>query len=534
MYQNPANTEVQQSATSKSYISLSPEIDGGVHYTRYLDPALPLAERLHAAFNELQIAPDERRGILDMLGPLNAKHPPTCGHCIRVGLVARKIGEFLQHDDSGRALFYAGLLHDVGKASADLALLEKTSGWTEADSKAMSRHVVDGHRLLQGRFDFSADILKFHHKFQPNGYPAVVPKALHDYSFATFSKLTEYGRILAIADVYDALHRVNDRHGETRGLSGIEIKEQMLKFNPDKTELIDRLYKSEVLTTFILGEPHAETIELDEADTLHEGAFQFTDIERSHRNTQRHVQIAAALEVLSNKAGCTTRLSDVSRHLKASYFVLSAINIGEAFGRMAEEISNSCTKPEVLYRYAYQAQVESKRNRRGGRVNQGMIELLLPIVAAQHLHDNSYSMGTDEILALAADFLCQTGRADVEQLSAMKRHAFELCHYDREVPNYAGARSVASFYEQELLLNSESATSVAHNSEFLRGFPTVKLMTDVMLNSPYPHFNQRVEEAFHQARAIHDPEVAAGFLADCIAAAIYLSLSQNPRRRIFG
>lgn len=501
-------------------------------YTEYLDPQFPLEERLVGAFHELHISAEQQEKIRAFLEPLRVKHTPTYEHSIRVGLLARKIGSILHLNE--KALLYAGVLHDVGKALTPLQTLAKTSGWSKEDQVAIESHVIDGVRLLGGSLDFTADTILHHHLFQPNAYPTELPQVHHQYSKGSELLLVEHGRVIAIADTFDALHRINEKHGEKKALLGEEVKEKMLQFHPDRKELIEQLFQHGVLSTFILGEEHVETAELDRFDSLYEKSFEFSDTKRSARNTQRHLQIACALEPISDKADATTRYRDISPHLRLEYFQVAAINIGDAFGEMAHIIRESSICPENLYRFGLQAQIESKRNRRGGRVNQGIIELLIPIVAAQHLHDTSYQASSNEILSLASDFLKHTSSADVESLRQLKQTAYALSHYhDREVPDYA-VTTVLEFYQHELLENSPRATSAAHNAEFLRGFPTISEICRMIEQSPYPHFNQKIEEAFHRSRYLHGPEVSVGFLADCVAVGIYLSLSQNPRERLVG
>lgn len=501
------------------------------HYTHYLDPRFPLEARLQAAMVERGVSEANQAGIKAFLAPLKEKHLPTYEHCIRVGLVASDIASFLQRD--ARGLLFAGALHDVGKIQAPLELLNKTSGWTEEDSRNMRRHVTDGYRMLRDRFDFAAEVALWHHRFQEAGYPAKLPPDLHDYSPGTKSIIPHYGKVLAIADTYDALHRINDKHGEKRALTGEEIKDRMLAFHGDSQQLIEDLYRAGVLTTYIWGEEHEETAALDEEDRLYQQSFTFTDQARTPDNTRRHIMIAAALEATSDKSGCTTRLLDISPHLKLEYFITAGINIGDAFARMAKAIDEQQGLPKGVFAYGYQAQLESKRNRRGGRINQGIIELLTPIVAAQHLQDPEYRLKPAAVLALATDLLEHTTREDVAALRKTKELAYQLSHYEREVPEHPDATNVREYYEAELL-TSERATSFAHNGEFLRAFPTVADMCRTLEDCPYPHFSQRIQEAYHRARAAHDPEVASGFLADCIAVAVYLHLSQNPRDRLVG
>lgn len=225
-------------------------------FLHYLDPTFSLEARLRQAFNDLGISDVFMGYICAFLNPLSIKDRETYEHSIRVGLLARRIGKFIHMDE--KALFYAGVLHDVGKAQTDLHTLQKTSGWTEADTKEIQRHVMDGYRLIRQVFDFSAEILLWHHRFQWAGYPKRLPPHLHKFSLGTEAMIALYGRILAIADCYDALHRVNDKHGD-KPLTGEEIKRKMFEYNPDQRTLLLELYEAEILTTTIVRDTEIKT-----------------------------------------------------------------------------------------------------------------------------------------------------------------------------------------------------------------------------------------------------------------------------------
>jgi len=128
-----------------------------------------------------------------------------------------------------------------------LRVLEKTDEWTALDQRIMQRHVLDGYRLLRDRFDFSAEVMLWHHRFQERGYPKRFPPPLHRYSTTTRALIVEYGRLLALADVYDALHRSNSKVKKGGGLTSGEIRTKMLEYNPDRGQLVRALYVSGVL-----------------------------------------------------------------------------------------------------------------------------------------------------------------------------------------------------------------------------------------------------------------------------------------------
>lgn len=500
-------------------------------YALYVHPSVSVTDRFRIAAQDYDIRAADIAGMESILAPLREKHFPTYEHCLRVGLLSGKIGEFLREDP--RALFMPGSLHDAGKASVPVDLLGKTEGWTREDSEAMAPHVLRGYELVRGRFDYSADILVHHHRFQPHGYPSVVPEPSHDYSPGSRTRLEYFGRIVALADVYDALHRLNSRHDVSDSERGEQIKELMFQYNPDAKPLVDKLYTAGVFSTHLLGQPHAETQLLDENDVLYNTLTARESLERTPEETRRLVQLSCALEPLPDKGGCTGRSLDASRHLRIEYFVASAINIGDAFQALAVAAEGAEANPSGLYRYLEQAQSESKRNRRGGRINQGMIEFLGPIVVAQHLADRERAMTTDQVLLAAKDYLTKTSRRDVNSIIGLKTLAHELSHMEREVPGHADASTVGEYYEAETR-NSTSATSLAHNLEFLRGFPSIKLVADTLQEAPFPHLNQNIEEAYIRLRNMHSPDVGRGLLADFIAVGTYLALSQDPQSRLIG
>jgi putative nucleotidyltransferase with HDIG domain len=218
-------------------------------FVTYLDPAVPLKTRLEIAYGELQISAAQIEQIHIFTGVLELKDKATYEHSVRVALLARQIARFMHLDQT--ALLYAGLLHDVGKAQTNPATLKKTIGWTAEDTAEVMKHVMDGYRLIRGTFDFSAEVILWHHRFQPNSYPQESPEPLHEYSTGTKVLIPFFGRALALADQFDALHRVNDKfsEGSSSGSIGEIIKERMLEHNVDQRSLILELYEEGIFTT---------------------------------------------------------------------------------------------------------------------------------------------------------------------------------------------------------------------------------------------------------------------------------------------
>lgn len=494
-------------------------------FLNYLDPSVPLEKRLRWVFDDLQLPSEQREGIVAFLQPLKAKDHPTYEHTIRVGLLARRIARFMHLDE--KALLYAGLLHDIGKAQTRFETLQKTEGWTPADTAEMKSHVMDGYRLVRGRFDFSAEIILWHHRFQPGAYPEELPTPLHEYSLGTKTLIPMYGRMLSLADTFDALHRVNDKHGD-KPLTGEQIREKMLAFNKDQKILIEELFRADVFTTYLVDNATASERPLDDHDRLYLDIWGSHQKVRTPEETARHIMLATSLEPLSDKSGCTTRHCNITHWQKLEYFIAGAINIGDVFRDLLVEVNTLGKQPQTIYNYALRAQKESKRNRRGGRVNQGIIELLTPIVVAEHVYNMNRNLSIPAVLARATEVLKRTGTEDVKCLEEMKRFAFDLSGYfDRPVPSYADAHTVMEYYEFDKQ-TSTKATSIAHNTEFTEGFPTIIKVCEAFGKCELPGLNNRAEIAFAEAATLHPRDVARGFLADCVAVGMYLELTHNP------
>jgi putative nucleotidyltransferase with HDIG domain len=220
-------------------------------FVEYRTAPLETDDSLHLLCLENNINLETQNIIRGFLGPLKLKGPAyrlTYDHCIRVAELGTEVSKLMHLDP--KVLLFAGLMHDIGKVQVPKKTLGKTSGWTDKDSRIMTHHVIDSYRLIAGRFDFTAEIILWHHVFQANPYPKKLPRPIHDYSEGTRVMIPFYGRLLSLCDQFDAFHRINDKHGELKAPTGEEIKALMFKFNPDMKFLVEQLYNKNVFTTF--------------------------------------------------------------------------------------------------------------------------------------------------------------------------------------------------------------------------------------------------------------------------------------------
>jgi HD-GYP domain-containing protein (c-di-GMP phosphodiesterase class II) len=124
----------------------------------------------------------------------------TYTHSVNVCVFGLALGQRLGFDrDELHVLGQGLLLHDVGKANIDEAILSKPGPLTEAEWEVMRRHPDEGAEILEaagGVPPLALDVVRQHHeKCTGMGYP----RGLDD------STIHVYAKICALVDVFDAL-----------------------------------------------------------------------------------------------------------------------------------------------------------------------------------------------------------------------------------------------------------------------------------------------------------------------------------------
>lgn len=141
--------------------------------------------------------------IRALANAVDAKSPWTSGHSLRVTNIALNLGREMGLGAADLELLHkGGLFHDIGKIGVPESILDKAGKLTDEEFAAIRKHPEIGVEILRPIEAYQKLIpvvLQHHEWFNGKGYP-------HGLAGEAISRLA---RILAVADVYDAL--ISDR-----------------------------------------------------------------------------------------------------------------------------------------------------------------------------------------------------------------------------------------------------------------------------------------------------------------------------------
>ena len=130
---------------------------------------------------------------------IDAKDTYTHGHASRVAEYSRKLAEM--HGKSKQEcdeIYYAALLHDVGKIGVSDNIITKNGKLTEEEYEQIKKHTVLGTQILQQISEFpylSTGAVSHHERYDGTGYPTGMKG----------TDIPEIARIISVADAYDAM-----------------------------------------------------------------------------------------------------------------------------------------------------------------------------------------------------------------------------------------------------------------------------------------------------------------------------------------
>ena len=134
-----------------------------------------------------------------LVNAIDTKDKYTHGHSSRVAeysmMLAQQDGKSTRECNE---IFFAGLLHDVGKIGIPVSIINKVGKLTEEEYDIVKMHPVKGGNILKTvtEYPFLSLGAKYHHeRYDGKGYPEGLKG----------DEIPELARIIAVADAYDAM-----------------------------------------------------------------------------------------------------------------------------------------------------------------------------------------------------------------------------------------------------------------------------------------------------------------------------------------
>ncbi len=138
-------------------------------------------------------------GVFDMLHNMREYDDVTYHHSMSVGIICNVFGRWLGFSkEDTEILTLAGLLHDTGKVMMPDSIIKKPERLSIAEYEIIKTHPFQGYNLLKSE-DIDIRIknaaLMHHERCDGSGYP----------NRLVSSEIDDFAKIVAIADVYDAM-----------------------------------------------------------------------------------------------------------------------------------------------------------------------------------------------------------------------------------------------------------------------------------------------------------------------------------------
>lgn len=134
-----------------------------------------------------------------LVGTIDAKDKYTSGHSTRVAEYSRSLALALgKSQEEAENVYYAALLHDIGKIGVPDTIINKTDKLTVEEFEIVKQHPVIGGNILktiESMPEVSLGARWHHERYDGKGYP----------DHLRGNDIPEIARIICVADSYDAM-----------------------------------------------------------------------------------------------------------------------------------------------------------------------------------------------------------------------------------------------------------------------------------------------------------------------------------------
>lgn len=167
--------------------------------------------------------------LFKMLHNMRQYDDLTFAHCMNVALISNILATWLRmSSEDVETATLCGLLHDIGKLAIPDQIIKKPAKLTDEEYKIVKKHTIEGYQILKPQ-NISAHIknaaLMHHEKCDGTGYPFGI----------TGDRIDKFAKIVAIADVYDAMTAARVYRGPLCPFEVIDIfeKEGLQKYEAE-------------------------------------------------------------------------------------------------------------------------------------------------------------------------------------------------------------------------------------------------------------------------------------------------------------
>ena len=158
-----------------------------------------LSEEQHLEEHKEQYLRMTNESLETVAATIDAKNLYLKGHSKRVAEYSREVaGRMGMSEDDCQAVYFAGLLHDIGKIGIPNSILDKQQKLTDEEYDVIKRHCSLGSEILKSMSAVPelAQVARWHHeRYDGSGYPDGLKG----------EEIPIFARIISVCDTYDAM-----------------------------------------------------------------------------------------------------------------------------------------------------------------------------------------------------------------------------------------------------------------------------------------------------------------------------------------
>ncbi len=172
-----------------------------------------------------------------LVNAIDAKDKYTHGHSARVAEYSRKLAEMSgKSEKECDEVYYAALLHDVGKIGIPVSIINKMGKLTSQEYEVIKQHPTLGAQILENisEYPFLSVGAHYHHeRYDGKGYP----------DGKRGKEIPDIARIITVADAYDAMTSVRSYRDP---IPQQKVREEIIvcagtQFDPEYARLMLRM-----------------------------------------------------------------------------------------------------------------------------------------------------------------------------------------------------------------------------------------------------------------------------------------------------